>query len=86
MTPNVTGSRAPMKHSYYVAAHWDADAAVWFSETNIPGLVIEADSIAEFEQLMNALAPEMLAANENIHNERVAVEFRMTGTREFMVA
>lgn len=75
-----------MKKQYYVAARWDAEASVWLSDSNIPGLVIEADTLAEFERLMDELAPEMLAANENIHNERVPVEFRFTGTREFAVA
>ncbi|MEO8927621.1 MAG: DUF1902 domain-containing protein [Caulobacteraceae bacterium] len=74
-----------MKQSYYVAALWDAEACVWYSQSNIPGLVIEASTVAEFERLMNELAPEMLAANENIHNARVPVDFRFTGTREFAV-
>ncbi len=75
-----------MKPSYFVAAHWDGEASVWYSESNIPGLVIEADTVAEFERLMNELAPEMLAENEHIHNARVSVEFRVTGVREFAVA
>jgi hypothetical protein len=66
-----------MKPSYFVAAVWDAEASVWCSETNIAGLVIEADTLSEFEQFMNSLAPEMLAANENIHDQRVEVEFRV---------
>jgi hypothetical protein len=80
-----TGIQTRMKQSYYVAAIWDAEASVWFSQSNIPGLVIEADTVAEFEKLMDRLAPEMLAINENIHNERVPVEFRFTETREFAV-
>ena len=74
-----------MTQSYYVAALWDSEAPVWHSESNIPGLVIEAETVAEFEQLMNELAPEMLAVNENIHNERVAIEFRVKSIREFAV-
>lgn len=54
-----------MKQSYFVAAIWDAETSVWCSESDIPGLVIEADTLADFEQLMNELAPEMLAANED---------------------
>jgi hypothetical protein len=77
---------ADMQPSYFVAALWDPEAAVWYSDSNIPGLVIEADTVTEFERLMNELAPEMLAENENIHNTRVAVEFRVTGVREFAVA
>ena len=74
-----------MKQSYYVEALWDRDACVWYSESDIPGLVIEASSVAEFERLMNELAPEMLAINEHIHNERVSVEFRVKATREIAV-
>ncbi len=74
-----------MKPSYFVEAVWDAEASVWVSDTNIPGLVIEADTLAEFEQVMNALAPEMLAVNEKIHNQRVPVEFRVKDAREFAV-
>jgi hypothetical protein len=75
-----------MTKSYYVAAVWDAEASVWISETDIPGLVIEAETIAEFEQLMTELAPQMLAANENLHGERVPVDFRVSAHREFAVA
>lgn len=74
-----------MKQAYYVAALWDPEASVWVSDSNIPGLVIEADTLAEFEQLMVELAPEMLAANENIHNAMVPVEFRAEQRREFAV-
>jgi hypothetical protein len=74
-----------MQPSYYVAACWDPEASVWYSDTDIPGLVIEAESIAEFEALMNALAPEMLAENANVHNQRVAIEFRVAATLEFAV-
>ncbi len=35
--------------TFFVRASWDAQAEVWVSETDIPGLVIEADSLAEFE-------------------------------------
>lgn len=74
-----------MKTSYYVAAIWDSEASVWISDSNIPGLVIEADTLAEFEQLMAELAPQMLAANEDIHNTRVLVDFRAEQRREFAV-
>lgn len=60
-----------MAHAYFVKAGWDAEASVWISESNIPGLVIEAETLTEFEELMNSLAPEMLAENVGIHNERV---------------
>ena len=75
-----------MPAAYHVHAIWDDDAKVWCSQSNIPGLVIEADTLAEFESLMVQLAPEILAENANIHNTRVPVDFRFSGTREFAVA
>ena len=75
-----------MTASYFVKAHWDPDASVWISETNIPGLVIETDTLAEFEDVMMRLAPEMLAANTDLHNTRVNVDFNVSARRELAVA
>ena len=55
-----------MPDAYYVKALWDAEAKVWISETDIPGLVIEADTLAEFDELFQELAPEMLAENAGL--------------------
>jgi hypothetical protein len=74
-----------MQSSYYVLAIWDPEAAVWTSETDIPGLVIEANTLAEFESLMLELAPEMLAANESVHG-KISVQFRAQAERELQVA
>jgi hypothetical protein len=46
---------------YHVEARWDAEAAVWVSVSDVPGLVIETATLTEFEALMRALVPEMLA-------------------------
>ncbi len=75
-----------MSPSFFVAAHWDPEAAVWTSESNIPGLVVEAADLAEFESLALALAPEMLADNLGIKDARVGVEFRVSEMREVAVA
>ena len=74
----------PMKPSYYVKALWDPEASVWTSESDIPGLVIEANTLTEFEMLIWELAPEMLAANENVTG-RVDVEFSAATRREVAV-
>ncbi len=76
----------PMEPSYYVKALWDPEASVWTSESDIPGLVIEANTLTEFDMLLWELAPEMLAANEKISGGRVAVEFSAATRREFAVA
>jgi len=52
-----------MQRSYFVRAIWDAEASVWVSQSNVPGLVIEANTLSEFESLVEELAPQMLTAN-----------------------
>jgi len=54
------------QNSYSVSAHWDDEAKVWWLESNIPGLVIEAETLPEFPSLLKDLAPEMLADNVGI--------------------
>ncbi|ATQ41291.1 DUF1902 domain-containing protein [Caulobacter mirabilis] len=56
-----------MSKRYHVQADWDAEAKVWVSSSNIPGLHIEADTLGEFMELVEALAPEMLSDNLGIH-------------------
>ena len=75
-----------MADAYYVKALWDADAKVWVSETDIPGLVIEADTLAQFDELFQELAPEMLAENAGIHDRSVHYTFSAEGRRELLVA
>lgn len=63
-----------MARSFYVKALWDAEAKVWYSETDIPGLVLQAGTLEEFEDLIRHFAPDLLASNLNIH-EPVAIRF-----------
>jgi hypothetical protein len=49
--------------AYYVRAVWDAEAGVYFSETDIPGLNVEAETLHEFVEIVEELAPQMLEAN-----------------------
>ena len=72
--------------TYFVKAHWDAEASVWVSQSDIPGLVIEAETLAEFEDLMMSLAPEMLAANTGLHNTSVSIQFDVSSRRDLAVA
>lgn len=71
---------------YYVNACWDEEAGVWFSETDIPGLVIEAATLPEFEALMNELAPEMLSLNAHVLAGPVPVNYSVHRTVELAVA
>ena len=49
--------------TYHVEATWDAEAGVWVSHSDIPGLVDEAATLVEFAELVEALTPQLLADN-----------------------
>lgn len=49
--------------SYTVRAIWDADAGVFWSEGDIPGLNVEAATLSAFVGLVEAMAPELLRDN-----------------------
>lgn len=74
-----------MAEKYHVQADWDAEARVWVSTTNIPGLVVEADTLPEFIALVNELAPDLLHENAGISGP-VPVELRANGTLELAAA
>ena len=64
--------------TYHVDARWDPDAKVWSSRSDVPGLVIETATLAEFEALMRQLVPEMLSDNAELAQPAV-VEWRAFG-------
>jgi hypothetical protein len=69
-----------MPRLYHVEAKWDPEAKVWVSESDVPGLVIEAETLAEFESLILDLVPEILADNQGKEG-RACVE--LTSRRTF---
>lgn len=54
-----------MNKTYHVKAVWDAEAEVFYAETDIPGLHIEAATMAEFFQAAEELAPQLIMANDS---------------------
>ena len=52
-----------MQKSFTVTATWDAEAGVFTSKSDIPGLVVEAETFEELVDLVRTLAPDMIAAN-----------------------
>jgi Domain of unknown function (DUF1902) len=48
---------------FTVKAIWDEDARVYFSESDISGLHIEADTLEEFESDLFEVAAELIVAN-----------------------
>jgi len=74
-----------MTESFYVKAIWDPEAAVWCSESNILGLVIETATLTEFESLARLLAPELLAENLGVQGP-VPVRFEAIGGFDVIAA
>lgn len=52
-----------MKRTFFIKAHWDDEAKVYYSESDVEGLHIEASTIEEFEDVMNDVAAELIMAN-----------------------
>ena len=50
--------------TYYVRADWDEEAEVWYvSQSDVPGLVAEAETAEKLIALLNELIPELLELN-----------------------
>jgi hypothetical protein len=50
--------------TFDVCAHWDADAQVWWAESDhIPGLATEATTLEQLEGNVLAIAPDLLKLN-----------------------
>ncbi|MEM6940869.1 MAG: DUF1902 domain-containing protein [Pseudomonadota bacterium] len=65
-----------MKRSFKVAAVWDPEAEVWFSESEIIGLNIEAGSLEEFVDLVNEFAPDLIVSNHYSERDLSGVALR----------
>ena len=58
-----------IKRSYFVRACWDEDAHVFWSESDIKGLHIEAETLEEFQELVGEFAPDLIFQNHLRHEE-----------------
>jgi hypothetical protein len=52
-----------MTSNFTVTAVWDPEAELFTTESDIPGLFVEAATFEELIDLVRALAPEVIAAN-----------------------
>ncbi|MGV8936214.1 MAG: DUF1902 domain-containing protein [Allorhizobium sp.] len=52
-----------VKRSYYVKALWDSEAKVFYSQSDIDGLHIEAADIDMFEEVLFDTAMDLIVAN-----------------------
>lgn len=51
------------KRSFSVRALWDEEAKVFYSDSDIVGLHIEAATLEEFESTLMELGPDLIVAN-----------------------
>ena len=58
-----------MKRTFSVKAIWDDEAQVFYAQSDIEGLYIEAASLDEFEEIMLDAAPELIMANHRSASE-----------------
>ena len=49
--------------SFWIKAKWDHENKIFWSESNIIGLHIEAPTLEEFQEVMTTIAPELILAN-----------------------
>jgi Domain of unknown function (DUF1902) len=73
-----------MQKPFIVTAIWDPEAHVFTTQSDIPGLVVEADTFEELVDLIEALAPEVIAAN--LPNARPPYRVQIETRRELAVA
>lgn len=51
------------RRNFTVVAKWDEDAKVFYSESDILGLHIEANTLEKFEAIMHREASDLIVAN-----------------------
>ncbi len=52
-----------MRDELYVQAIWDEEAGVYISESNIPGMFIQTETLGLFEEVMLDVVPDLIEAN-----------------------
>lgn len=65
-----------MQKSFYVRAVWDEVAEVFYSDSDIRGLHIEAKTPEEFEAVLKDTAAELILANHISPNELATLPMR----------
>jgi hypothetical protein len=55
--------KSTRQRTFFVRSIWDDEAGVYYCESDIVGLHIEAQTSEEFEALMHEFVPELIMAN-----------------------
>jgi hypothetical protein len=73
-----------MTQIFKVSAIWDPAVGIYVSESEVPGLVVEAETFEEFIATVEALAPDLLQAN--MPEARRPYEFEILAQRTMEIA
>lgn len=60
------------KRTFVVSAVWDEESQVFYSESDIDGLHIEAQDLEEFEEILMELGPELALSNHLLKPENAS--------------
>lgn len=62
--------------NFFVRAVWDKEAKVFYSDSNIVGLHIEAETLEEFREIMVDIAPELVLSNHVTNDDLLTKPLR----------
>lgn len=62
--------------NFFVKAVWDEEARVFYSDSDIVGLHIEAETIEEFREVLVDVAPELILANHVTNDDLLTKPLR----------
>ena len=62
--------------NFFVKAVWDEEAKVFYSDSDIVGLHIEADTLEEFRKVLVDIAPELILANHVTNDDLLTKPLR----------
>ncbi|MBI4798477.1 MAG: DUF1902 domain-containing protein [Desulfarculus sp.] len=72
-----------MSKTYVVNAEWDQDASVWIATSqDVPGLCAQAGSLEELVEVVKALVPELLEANQALPAEAGPIPLDIMARRQ----
>ena len=62
--------------NFFVKAVWDEEAKVFYSDSDIVGLHIEAETLDEFRKVLVDIAPELILANHITNDDLLTKSLR----------
>ena len=62
--------------NFFVKAVWDEEAKVFYSDSDIVGLHIEAETLEEFRKVLVDIAPELILANHVTNDDLLTKSLR----------